>query len=182
MQQSCLISLFLAFFAFGLVAYASPVVGKDVVVARAVDPLTVILDAFFDLKAKIDLHIASLVKLDVNADITVVVKQIVVAINACIAVLVNVGAVVDLSDKDKISVIANVCAQILISIFASVTVFAKIVANVTAVVTLDVALQGLLVKLNFCVSGILVIIAPLVVKITAVVNLALPLVIALLKL
>lgn len=73
--------------------------------------------------------------------------------------------------------------------------------NITAVVSLDLALQGLLVQLNLCISGILIIIAPLyvshsissacpnrslsyhsVVKLTAVVNLALPLVLAVLAL
>ena len=49
-----------------------------------------------------------------NADISVIIGPIVVLIKACITALVSVGAVVDISDKDKITVIANVCAQILI--------------------------------------------------------------------
>ncbi|EJD40325.1 hypothetical protein AURDEDRAFT_127799 [Auricularia subglabra TFB-10046 SS5] len=163
-MQSRLASLFFAFFAFGLFAYASPVASKDVAVARAAGTLDAILNIFLDLQAKINVHIAALAKLSVNADISVVVAAIIVEIKACITALVSVGAVVDLSDKDKITVIANVCAQILISIFASVTVYAKILVNITAVVSLDLALQGLLVQLNLCISGILVIIAPLTFK------------------
>lgn len=113
-MQSRLASLFLALFAFGLFAYASPVTSKDVAVARAATGLDAILAVLLDLQAKIKVHLDALVKLDVNADISVIVGPIVVLIKACITALVSVGAVVDLSDKDKISVIANVCAQILI--------------------------------------------------------------------
>ena len=46
--------------------------------------------------------------------------------------------------------------------------FAKILVNITAVVSLDIALQGLLVQLNLCVSGVLAVIAPLYVSHSAV--------------
>ncbi|KZV97551.1 hypothetical protein EXIGLDRAFT_764343 [Exidia glandulosa HHB12029] len=182
-MQSRIVSLIFALFAFSLFAYASPVASKEVAaVARATAPLDVILNLFADLKANIDLHIAALAKLDAKADISVIVGQIVVLINACVTALVSVGAVVDLSDKTKITAIATVFAQILINLQACITVFAAILVNVTAVVNLDIALKGLLVQLNVCVAGILVVIAPLVVKITAVVNLPLTLVITLLGL
>ncbi|EJD40000.1 hypothetical protein AURDEDRAFT_116035 [Auricularia subglabra TFB-10046 SS5] len=180
MQQSRLASVLFALFAFSLFAYASPVATKEV--ARAADPLTVILNLLLDLKAKIDVHIAALVKLDIHADISVIVGQIVVLINVCVTAIVNVGVVLDLKDKDKIKAIAVVCAQIIISLQACITVFVNILVNITAVVKLDIAVQACLIQLNVCISGFLVILAPLCVSITAVVNLSLGLVITLLGL
>ena len=54
--------------------------------------------------------------------------------------------------------------------------------NITAVVSLDIALQGLLVQLNLCISGFIVILAPLCVSLTTYVNLVLTACIAILGL
>ena len=102
--------------------------------------------------------------LDVHADISVYVGQIVVLIHACVAALLKVGVVVDLSNKDHITAIAKVCADIIVSISGCVGVFANILVNLTAVVTLDIAVQAWLVQLNLCVSGVIAVIAPLCVS------------------
>ena len=49
-----------------------------------------------------------------NADISVYIAEIVVLVNACVTALISVGAVVDLSDTDKITAIAKVCAAIIV--------------------------------------------------------------------
>jgi hypothetical protein len=97
----------------------------------------------------------------VNADISVYINQIIDLVNACVTALVSIGAVVDLSDTDKIQAIAQVCATILLDIQASISVFVAIVDIVTAVINLDVALNAWLVQLNVCITGFLFILAPL---------------------
>ena len=96
-----------------------------------------------------------------NADISVYINQIIDLVNACVTALVSIGAVVDLSDTDKIQAIAQVCATILLDIQASISVFVAIVDIVTAVINLDVALNAWLVQLNVCITGFLFILAPL---------------------
>ncbi|EJD39995.1 hypothetical protein AURDEDRAFT_116032 [Auricularia subglabra TFB-10046 SS5] len=174
-------STLLALTAFAAVAYASPVASREVA-AVATDPLTVILNLCLDLKAKIDAIISIMIDLDVKADISVYIGQIVVLVHACVAALLKVGVVVDLSHKDHIAAIAHVCADIIVSISGCVGVFASILVNLTACITLDIAIQAWLVQLNLCVGGVLSVIAPLCVSITGTVNLALTLVIALLGL
>lgn len=99
------------------------------------------------------------VNLDVKADISVYIAKIVVLINVCIAAIVKVGVVLDLSDKDKIHAIAVVVAQIIVDISACISVFLDILVNVTACVSLDAAIKLLLINLNLNVSGIISIIA-----------------------
>lgn len=176
MQQSRLYSVLVALFAFSLFAFASPVASKEVV-ARTDDPLTVVLNLCLDLQVKIKAILVLIgtlpsfpslraltpvsAKLSATADISVLVGQIVVLVNACVTALISVGAIVDLSDTVKINAIATVCAQIIVDIHACITVFVAILVNVVACANLDLALQALLVQLNICISGILLIIAPL---------------------
>jgi len=175
---SHLAAIVLAATAFGMLASASPITD---LVARGTQ-LDAVLSLLADLQVKIAAIIAVYVKLDVQADISVYIAQIVVLVNACVTALVSIGAIVDLSDVTTITAIAKVCATIILDIQASITVFASILVNVVAVASLDVALKLWIVQLNLCISGFIVIVAPLCVQLTAYVNLVLTAVIAVLGL
>ncbi|KZV88959.1 hypothetical protein EXIGLDRAFT_838823, partial [Exidia glandulosa HHB12029] len=188
MQQSRSLAVLMTMLAFGsILAIASPVPEASsntglAVVERGGAPLVVILNLFLDLQVKINAVLVLLAKLNGKGSCADLVAQIVVLINACVSAVINVGVVVDLSDTVTLHAIATVCAQIILDIQAHITVFASILVNVLAVVNLDIAIQGCLLNLNICVSGIVSIIAPLCVSLTGVVNLSLGLVLTVLGL
>ncbi|EJD50092.1 hypothetical protein AURDEDRAFT_160635 [Auricularia subglabra TFB-10046 SS5] len=189
MQHSRIVSLLLAALAFALFAFATPlaVPGTDIAVrctscGTGESQLDLLLALVIKLKADILIIIGQIKELGPGADCSGLIAQIVVLINVCVAALVKIGVVVDLSDTVKVQAVARICADILIALQGCVGALFAIPVNVSAVVSLDLCLKGLFVQLGVCIAGILRIIAPLCLNLRFLLRLSLRLCIGILGL
>ncbi|EJD40319.1 hypothetical protein AURDEDRAFT_115937 [Auricularia subglabra TFB-10046 SS5] len=184
-MQSRLSTALFAALVFGSVfALASPVpeAKNELEVRGGNAQLLAILNLCIDLQVKIEAILVVIANLGGKGSCAGPVGQIVLLIQAFITAIIKIGVVVDLSDTVTINAIVSIIVSIILNIQAHITVFASIIVNVLAVVNLDLALQGCLINLNICISGIISIIAPLCLTLTGVLNLSLTLVIGLLGL
>ncbi|KZV92042.1 hypothetical protein EXIGLDRAFT_693083 [Exidia glandulosa HHB12029] len=189
MQHSRVLAVLFALLAFVLFAVSMPlaVPGTDIAVrcsscGTGQSQLDLLLALVVDLQVKITPLIAEIRALGAGNDCSALIAQIVVLVNACVAAMVKIGLVVDLHDTVKIHAIARVCADIIIALQGCVGGLFALPVNVTAVVSLDLCLKGLLVQLGICVVGILRVIAPLCLNLKVVLHLSLRLCIGILGL
>ncbi|EJD34986.1 hypothetical protein AURDEDRAFT_130862 [Auricularia subglabra TFB-10046 SS5] len=166
-MQSRLSTALFAALVFGSVfALASPVPeAKNELEVRAGNAqLLAILNLCLDLKVKIEAILVVIGNLGGKGSCAGPVGQIVVLIQAFITAVRDIGVVVDLSDTVTLDAIVSIIVSLILHIQECIRRFGLIPIlpiNILAVVNLDIALQGLLLNLNICISGIISIIAPL---------------------